>query len=311
MGQNKRLSNILCSKFPPFKSYADLLVNIDPKNKVAVSRRLNVYNWQWRLIMKKYISWKYQMLKGWNQLEKFFTEYEDYVIATYTGGRTGKDAEIYKFQSYLTQKLVKPWKVIKHPKRFWTIKDPNNNVWYRALDEKELLKALKLCYKESKKSNAKTKTLNPFITNTWTLNLNWNECVNSYRVKRKKSPTANKEDYDVALCICENIIKTRDRKTGNWKAWNHKWYRLAHTQLGYFVKIRTKVNVRYFDPLSLKMKTISHRKANFTDVSNFVFKHGTKGTARGAFMLGVMFAVGGKKAANIIKQYRKTWRWSK
>lgn len=133
MGQNKRSLNILCSKFPPFKSYADLLVNIDPKNKVAVSRRLNVYNWQWRLIMKKYISWKYQMLKGWNQLDFFFIEYEDFVLKNRIGRRTGKNAVIFKFQLYLTKQLVRLWKVIRHKGHFWTIKDVDGKYSFSVL----------------------------------------------------------------------------------------------------------------------------------------------------------------------------------
>jgi hypothetical protein len=243
--------------------------------------------------MSKYKSVSFSIRWEKNSIITFFTQYEDYVIKYQKGGSPNwpKGAEI-KYE-YLFERLVKPWKIIKHKGRIFSIKDPKGAFWFRALDLSELFKALDICYDKSKKSGAKVKP--------WKLSLKWAECVAYYKKKRNKGYSWVKKDYDVALLIADNIISTWNTKTGDWKPWNNKWCKLAHKNL-----TGLKYNLA---GVSRKVKN----KTEFKDIVNWVFQNGLTGIKRAAFILATAFAVGGTRAAKIINgfhnQYgiRKWW----
>ena len=290
-----------------FKDPAHLkkALKINPRN------RYNIYTFKWRLKMMS----KYKTLSSRvkNDIVKFLTEYEDYVIKNQKGSLRNWPKDAKDHAEYLFDRLVKPWKLIKHGSLLFSVKDPDNNYWFRALDLEELFKAMKICYSKSKKSGAKVKP--------WVLSLKWTECVSTYKRKRNRGFYWVGKDYDIALMICDNIISTWNTKTGDWKPWKNSWSQLAHRKLvgikyGYI--ITSKNRGRLISPIRKGLSQYSgtlKRNMKFDDVSNLVFKEGLSGMKKAAFIIATAFAVGGSRAAKIINGFHeqhgiKKW-WEK
>lgn len=281
-----------------FTSYAHFQksLTIPPKG------RYRIYHFKWRLTMMSKYKPVHSPIK--NSVITFFTQYEDYVIKNQKGSLANWPKNAKDQSEYLFERLVTPWKLIKHGSLLFSIKDPKNTLWFRALDLQELFKALDICYKESKKSGAKVKP--------WTLSLKWNECVATYKQKRKRGILWVGKDYDVALMLCDNIISTWDTKTGNWKPWNNAWSRLAHQKLSGIIKygyIATPKNQGLISDSIMKglsaIPGTQKKEARFDDVSNFVFKEGLSGMKQAAFIIATAFAVGGSRAAKIINGFHE------
>lgn len=271
--------------------------------KLKPKERYRYYDFKWRLKMaSKYKNISFLLRWDKNLIIAFFNQYEYYVIINQKGSRVNSWPKNAKNQyEYLFKRLVKPWTIIKHGSSLYSIKDPNNIFWFRALETKELFKAMDICNKISKRTRAKTKP--------WVLSLKWSSCVLSYMKKRNTGALWIGKDYDVALTICDNIISTWDTKTGDWKPWNSKWCKLAHNDLRHSIKygqFKHLGTAGVSSSITKGLNSISTTKiVTFSDISNWVHKKGSKGMKQAAFMLLVAFWIGGSRAAKIITSFRK------
>jgi hypothetical protein len=270
-------------------------LNISPRE------RYGNYKFKWRQIIKGKYAGAGSSVK--NDLFKFLTGYEDYVIKNQKGNLSNWPKKATDQAEYLFDRLVYPWNLIKHGRLLFSVKDPKNNYWFRALTLKELFEALDICYNESKKSGA--------IVKPWTLSLKWGECVNSYNQKRKKAILWLGKDYDVTLMICENIISTWNTKSGDWKPWNNSWSKLAHQKLtgikyGYIKTTKNRGGLIAGITAGLSAYPgLLKRDMRFSDVANFVCNEGLTGMKQAAFIIATAFAVGGSNAAKIINGFHE------
>jgi hypothetical protein len=270
-------------------------VNIPPR------KRYRNYKFKWRLILKEKYTGAGSSVK--NDLIKFLTEYEDYVIKNQKGNLSDWPKKAKDQAEYLFDRLVYPWNLIKHGRLLFSVKDPQNNYWFRAMTLNELFEALDICYNESKKTGARIKP--------WTLSLKWTECVTSYNQKRKRAILWLGKDYDVTLMICDNIISTWSTKTGDWKPWNNSWSKLAHQKLtgikyGYMTTLKNGGGLIAGITAGLSAYPgLLKRDMRFSDVANFVCNEGLSGMKQAAFILATAFAVGGSNAAKIINGFHE------
>jgi hypothetical protein len=271
--------------------------------KVSAREGYRNYKFKWRLIMRSRYNGINSKVK--NDLINYFTRYEDYVIINQKGNLTDWPGKAKDQAEYLFDRLVYPWALIKHNRLLFSVKDPKNTIWFRALTLKELFEALDICYKESKKSGAKVRP--------WKLSLKWSECVASYNQKRKKAILWIGKDYDVALMICDNIISTWNTKSGDWKPWNNSWSKLAHQNLtgikyGYITTTKNRGGLVAGITAGLSVYPgFLKRDMKFSDVTNFVFNEGLTGMKQAAFILATAFAVGGSNAAKIINGFHQQY----
>ncbi len=263
------------------KAHFETVKNINPRS------RYRFYDIKWRLkMMSKYKNVSFTLRWDKYSIDSFFSQYEDYVIRGQSGAPINSWPKDAKEQyEYLFERLVRPWIIIKHGRLIFSIKSPNNIIWFRALDLQELFEAMKICFKKSKQENASVKP--------WDLSLKWNECVTSYRIKRNYGAFWIGKDYDVALLICDNIISTWNKNTGDWKPWNNKWSQKAYQGL---------TGIKY-NKIGVNSKV--KNKIEFSDISNWVFSKGLKGMKQAAFIIAVAFTVGGSRAARIINGFHE------
>lgn len=245
------------------------LAHFRAKRRMAVSTRYHIYEFSWRLIMRKYQSKNVVSLIDWSALEHFHTEYEDYVLKNYRGSLKNWSKAAQNQYDYLTKKLIRRWTIIKHSNRFFTIIDPGGVTWFRALDMDELFKALQICFLKGK---------GPTRRKVYTHGLKWNDCVAGYnsRIKRGRSYWA-RVDLDISLIIAAKIIRTFDSKTGLWQTGGYKWALIV-----------------------LKKLTLNN-KTSFDDIVNIVSAASLTSVHRGVYAIALFWGVGGNKAVNVIK----------
>jgi hypothetical protein len=266
-----------------FKDYNYFLQYFNLKPGGFYSKKVSTaydFRWRYKIIKNNY---KNSPIK--NELIKFHIRFEDYLLTNRRGYNTSLPIKTTKQYDYLFKNLQRPW-IISNKykyKQFYIIKDPNKNIWFRAIDNRQMIPALDICYKESARFSTRTKP-----PKTYKLGLNWKECESTYRKVRgshsKFSLWLPPKDYDVALSICDNITSTWDTRTGNWTPWSYKWCKLAHQ------KIHLSV---------LRSPT------NFKVIAKYVGLSGWKGIGMGGYIVGVAFAAGGSRAAAIIKKFCK------
>jgi len=280
------------------------LSNLQAALNQPMRTRYSHYNFRWRLILKS----KYQNVKPAvkNLLSKYFVQYENYVLKNQRGTPVNYWPQKAKMQSeYLFDRLVKPWKLTKHRNLLFSIKNPDNKIYFRALDPVEFFKAMDICYKESKQKGAKTKP--------WKLRLKTSECASSYKGKSNMGAIWVKDDYKIAFLICINIASTWNPQKGDWKPWTFlgSWGTLAREHFNYHLKHgfplkrgKSALDIATYTGLSAisKNKQIT-RDVKFQDIANFVFRKGNKGLKQAAFIIGVAFAVGGSTASRIIGSF--------
>ncbi len=270
-------------------------LNISPRE------RYTKYNFKWRMKMMSKYRGIISAIK--QNIIKFHTDYEDYVINHQKGSLTDWPKKAKDQSEYLFERLEKPWMLIKHESILFSIKDPTNNYWFRALTLYELFEALDICFRESAASGA--------IVKSWKLSLNWWECYITYNKKRNMGSLWTGRDYDVALMICDNITSTWDSKTGDWKPWNNSWSKLAHQKLTGIKYGLIKSVPDFGGRTPSVLEFVKHhsdtfkRDIKFEDISNFVFREGFTGMKQAAFILATAFTVGGSRAAKIINGFHE------
>ena len=119
---------------------------------------------------------------------------------------------------------------------------------------------------------------------TYKLGLTYGACKKSYNHYKNKGAIWMKRDWFVALIICKNITSTWDTRTGDWKPWNNSWCKLAHQKPGFTIN---------------KFK-LRDNKVQYIHIARFVQTKGLGGMAKGAYIMGVAFAVGGETAGRVI-----------
>ncbi len=190
-------------------------------------------DFKWRI---KFLS-KYHILstQGSSIASKISSYYDSienaalkYCSGSYVYTSTPKAEKQYQ---WLTNRLVRPWKLVPHGRLLSSIQGPNNYFHFKAIDYKQLIEALDICYKLSKRSGAAVKP--------YPLYLDWNECKSSFLKKYKAGSFIRgfkytfhwTADLTLALLICANICKTWNTKTGDWKPYNNAWMKLVHKEL--------------------------------------------------------------------------------
>jgi hypothetical protein len=265
-----------------FKDYPSLKRAL----KSSPQSKKSHYDFRWHLkMLSKY---HYYISPVKIDITNYFEEYENYKLKTGTSaGYPTLPSETRRKADHLFGTWRgNPWKQITHGKGLFSIKDPSGNIWFRAIDSRELVQAIDICcYPVNKNKFPPTKPV-PKVNKpgTYKLNLDYNKCKASYNQYKNKGSLWMKRDWFVALMICRNITSTWDTRTGDWKSWNNKWCRMAHEKPGYTInkfKLRDG-NVQYID------------------IARFVITKGLGGMAKGAYILGVAFAVGGDTAGKII-----------
>ncbi|HDR50721.1 MAG TPA: hypothetical protein ENN90_03745 [Mariniphaga anaerophila] len=268
-----------------FRDYDSLKKSL----KTAPGRRFGKYDFKWRLkMMSKYNNHKSSKSSVKDEIIKYHIGYEDYVLKSRSGRNAIWPKKTLKLYAFLFEELENPWQIdnTHKRKRLYSISDPNKKIWFRAISYHEMIEAIDICYKNSYKFGTKTKTKN------YPCRLKWNECVASYSKARnmhsKYYPGMTPKDYDVALLICDNITSTWNNKTGNWKPWNlkYRWLQLA-----------------YWDESYISMANLREKNVKFSHVAAFVNTKAMKGNAMAFYILGVAYAVGGTRAAKIIKRF--------
>jgi len=253
-----------------FRDYKHLMAN----KQLAVANRYHYYDFRWRLILKKYQPYKVLSLVDQYIVERFHTEYEDHVFKNNKGAIRNWPKTAKNQYEYLTRRLVKRWRVIKHANRLFTIKDPNNITWFRALDLDELFKALSICYAKGK---------GPLRSIVYQNGLKWTHCVTAYNSKMKRGrPLWSRFDLDISLMIADKIIRTFNTSTGVWQTGGNAWALIVNKKL-----------------------TVSD-KTRFQDIINIVSTASVKSVSKGVYAIALFWGVGGSKAVNVIKgAYRR------
>jgi hypothetical protein len=264
-----------------FRDYDSLKKSL----KTAPGRRSGMYDFQWRIKMLTKYGTHYSRVSI--DLSAFFKGYEDYLI------RTQKENINYQPRSETTKREEylfgswrgNPWKKTPTGTGLWTIKDPQGYTWFRGIGRLKLDEAVEICERESKKRFPPTKPvpkINP--EGTYKLKLDYNTCKASYNKYKNRGSIWMKKDWFVALMICRNITSTWDTRNGDWKPWNNKWCKIAHERPG----------------LTINKYKLSDGKVEYIDVARFVIHEGLGGMAKGGYIIGVAFAVGGDTAGKII-----------
>lgn len=240
----------------------------EEKLKLSVPNRGNIYDFRWRIIMEKY-KWDVIDQEIWKNLKNFFSEYEDYLLKNRFGGLYDWPQDAKGKYDYLTKHLVRPWNIEAHPQRFFTVKNPYNIIFFRAIDLPQLFLALDIGYKNA---NGPVKSVQ------YVSGLKWEDCVMEYNQKMTKGRVFwTKNDLDISLLVADKIIRTFDSKTGLWQTDGNKWALLV-----------------------LKELTIN-KDTRFQDVINIVSKAGLESVSKGVYAIALFWGVGGSKAVNIIK----------
>jgi hypothetical protein len=265
-----------------FKDHASLK-NALKTNPRARSRS---YDFTWRLKMVPKYEYYYSAVKI--DITKYYEEYEDFKLrgGTSTGYQTMPSESLKKAEYLFGSWRGNPWKQITLGKGLYSIKDPRGSLWFSAIDSRELVQAIDICcYPVNKNKFPPTKPV-PKMNKpgTYKLNLDYNKCKASYNQYKNKGSLWMKRDWFIALMICKNITTTWDTRTGDWKPWNNKWCRMAHEKPGFTIN---------------KFK-LRDGKVQYIDIARFVMTKGLGGMAKGAYILGVAFAVGGDTAGKII-----------
>jgi hypothetical protein len=265
-----------------FKDHASLKSAL----KTNPRTRNKSYNFKWRLIMMQKYAYHYSIVKI--DIQKYFEEYESYKLKTgaSAGYQTLPPESLRKAEYLFGSWRGNPWKQITHGKGLYSIKDPRGNLWFKALDSDELKQAVEICtYPVNKNKFPPTKPVpkvNP--PGTYKLALNYNKCRTDYNHYKNKGSIWMKKDWLVALMICKNITSTWDTRSGDWTPWNNSWCKMAHQKPG-------------FDINKFKLRD---GKVEYINIARFVITNGLGGMARGAYILGVAFAVGGSTAGKIM-----------
>ena len=221
-------------------------------------------------------------------ITKYYEDFENLKLkgGTSTGYQTIPSESLKKAEYLFGNWRGNPWKQITHGKGLYSIKDPRGNLWFRAIDSRELVQAVDICcYPINKNKFPPTRPI-PKVNkpDTYKLKLDYKKCVVSYNQKKNEGSSYMKKDWFVALMICKNITSTWDTRTGDWKPWNNKWCKLAHEKPGFTIN---------------KFK-LRDGKVEYIDIARFVITNGLGGMAKGAYILGVAFAVGGDTAGRVI-----------
>jgi hypothetical protein len=278
--------------------------------RYGITDRTKVYDFRWRyIIISKYKNYNSPVKK---ELIKFHLEYEDYLLKHRSGRKWGLPPKTIKQMEFLFDKLQRPWILSKkyNYKNLYIISDPNKNIWFRAIDNYQMITAADICYIASPRFGTKTKP-----EPTYKCTLNWNECVNTYKKVRNKGTLWVPEDYDTALIISDNITSTWDSKKGDWEPWQkNRWLIKAHNANRYINQAALRHGHQLYSgswaeiPRKIYQKAkqpLPKRNVNFHDVANFVHKEALKGIGVASFLIRLAWCVGGSRAGKIIGSYVK------
>ena len=222
-----------------FSSEADLNSNLSLvktgvlNNSFTVQRLWKKRDFKWRIkFLSKYHILPYQGSSIASKINSYYDAIENAALKHCSGNYvyTSSPKTEKQFQ-WLTSRLVKPWKLTTHSKLLCSIQDPNNYFHFKAIDYRQLIEALDICYKLSIKNGAMAKP--------YPLYLDWEECKSSYKkriragsfLRGKQYVSHWSKDLELALLICGNICKTWDTKTGDWKPHNNPWFKAVHREL--------------------------------------------------------------------------------
>jgi len=254
--------------------------------------RKSKYDFRWRL--KMFSKYHYYISSVKIDITDYHNEYENHKLKTSTSGgyptlpsQTRRKAE-YLFGSWRGN----PWKQITHGKGLFSIKDPYGNLWFKAIDSREIIQAIDICnYPVNKNKFPPTKPV-PKVNKlgTYKLKLNYKECEKSYNANKNRGSLFMPKDWFVALMICKNITSTWDTRTGDWKPWNNKWCKIAHDKGGFTIN---------------KFK-LRKGKVKYIHIAQFVINKGLGGMAKGAYLMGVAFTAGGETAGKIMTSFCRT-----
>lgn len=271
--------------------------------------RSQKYDYKWRLRLKKpYFSSHYSNIII--NIENYHKDYENYLINN-SGGKPTTTAEMNKQIGYLTDNRGNPWEIKPHRgTRIWYIKDPNHSFWFKALNNKQLLQAITIIRTQYSGSFPPTR---PKLQakGKYKLRLNYKKCKQKYDNIKNKGTRYERAQNLIAILICLNISKTWDTQKGDWKPWNHSWFKLAHNKpylrinkfrLRHGINTNLSESAKYWYDIAGKDSN-STRDVEFKDVKDFVTRWSSYGNAKGAYIAGVAFTVGGKTAAKIITSF--------
>jgi hypothetical protein len=240
----------------------------EKNSKLPVQNRGNIYDFRWRMILEKY-KWDVIDQEILENLKNFFADYEDYLLKSRFGGLYDWPKDAKEKYDYLTKHLVNPWYIEAHPQRLFTIKNPVNITFFRAIDLPQLFLALDFCYQGA---NGPVKSLSRIN------GLKWEDCVMEYNHKMSKGRSYwTKNDLDISLLIADKIIRTFDNKTGLWQTGGNKWALLV-----------------------LQKLTID-KNTRFQDIVNIVSQASIVSVSKGVYAIALFWGVGGSKAVNVIK----------
>ncbi len=272
--------NILLKDFG-FKDYDSLKESL----KILPANRSRMFDFQWRIKMLTKYSTHFSRVSM--DISGFYRDYESYLIRTqkenlnYQPKPETTKKEEYLFGSWRGN----PWKKTPAGTGLWIIQDPRRYTWFRGIGRLKLDEAIEICERESRKRFPPTRPVpksNP--EGTYKLKLDYNRCKVNYHKNKNRGSIWMKRDWFVALMICRNITSTWDTRTGDWKPWNNKWCRIAHERPG----------------LTINKFKLRDGKVEYMDIARFVISEGLSGMAKGAYIIGVAFAVGGDTAGRII-----------
>lgn len=125
-----------------FKTYSILKSRL----KSNPGTRKKHYDFRWRIKMLSKYHYHYSAVKI--DITKYFEEYENYKLRAGTSaGYPTLPSETRRKADYLFGSWRgNPWKQITHGKGFFSIKDPSGNLWFRAIDSREIMQAIDICY---------------------------------------------------------------------------------------------------------------------------------------------------------------------
>jgi hypothetical protein len=268
-------------------------------SKATLWERKKNYSFLWRIKMAgKYRGVSTPVKKD---IEKLFTEYEDYLIRNqqgFPGMWTQNAKEQY---NYLFERLENPWKLIRHGGLLFSIYDPYNVLWFRAISDKELIDALQYCMKESRIKGARCKPAE--------LSLSWQRCKDSYSSTIKSSFSFQKmKENDIALLICDNIDSTWDPYTSDWKPWSNSWSNLAYQKLNGlrerdYVSQNSKGSIVKSSVQNEFLQETTAQKILFKDIVHFAFYEGLANMKNAASILSSAFSGQNTRSAKKINGF--------
>lgn len=278
-----------------------------------------IWSINWRQVVKTYDNPTHKNNREVNrvlqQIRKRYKEYEDHRIRHVDPGRYAWSAKEHEDFSYLFDRLERPWK-FKKENGFYTIYHPHavsfseQSIWFRAVKSEELPKAMQVCKRETRKLGIREKP--------WKLPFTWNDCQQAYRKRITTGFTGLGvgKNYDIALVIAENILKTWDGYKKEWQPWNNAWSKLAHQELSITfddIPMRPGYTATFRNGRLQVSRYERSRKWGFEDIVHFVFSKTLAADKKAAWILSVAFAVGGERAARLINGFheqhnlRKWW----